>query len=76
MNINQLSKEVALFIKNTNEFKSMNKSKLELDKNKNLKLAVITIDLTNVIAPNGKQVYKGYFEKVREVLKDNELCNI
>ena len=37
MNINQLSKEVALFIKNTNEFKSMNKSKLELDKNKNLK---------------------------------------
>ena len=48
----------------------------KFDKNKNLKLAVITIDLTNVIAPNGKQVYKGYFEKVREVLKDNELCNI
>ena len=37
MNINQLSKEVALFIKNTDEFKAMNKSKLELDKNKNLK---------------------------------------
>lgn len=37
MNINQLSKEVALFIKSTDEFKSMNKSKLELDKNKNLK---------------------------------------
>ena len=37
MNINQLSKEVALFIKNTNEFKSMNKSKLELEKNKNLR---------------------------------------
>ena len=37
MNINQLSKEVALFIKNTNEFKAMNKSKLELDKNRNLK---------------------------------------
>ena len=33
MNINQLSKEVASFIKNTNEFKAMNKSKLELDKN-------------------------------------------
>ena len=48
----------------------------KFDKNKNLKLAVITIDLTNVIAPNGKQVYKGYFEKVREVLKDNELCHI
>ena len=37
MNINQLSKEVASFIKNTNEFKAMNKSKLELDKNRNLK---------------------------------------
>ena len=48
----------------------------KFDKNKNLKLAIITIDLTNVIAPNGKQVYKGYFEKVREVLKDNELCHI
>ena len=46
------------------------------DKSKNLKLGIITIDLTNVIAPNGKQVYKGYFEKVRKVLKDNELCNI
>ena len=40
MNINQLSKEVALFIKNTNEFKSMNKSKLELDKNKKLKKTI------------------------------------
>ena len=48
----------------------------KFDKTKNLKLGVITIDLTNVIAPNGKQVYKGYFEKVREVLRDNELCNI
>ena len=48
----------------------------KFDKNKNLKLGIITIDLTNVIAPNGKQVYKGYFEKVRKVLKDNELCNI
>ena len=37
MNINQLSTEVASFIKNTNEFKAMNKSKLELDKNRNLK---------------------------------------
>ena len=43
---------------------------------KNLKLAVITIDLSNVIAPNGEQVYKGYFENVREVLRENELCNI
>lgn len=52
------------------------KNEDKFDKNKNLKLAVITIDLTNVIASNGKQVYKGYFEKVREVLRDNELCNI
>jgi len=37
MNINQLSKEVALFIKNTNEFKAMNKSKLELNKNRSIK---------------------------------------
>ncbi len=37
MNINQFSKEVASFIKNTDEFKAMNKSKLELDKNRNLK---------------------------------------
>ena len=37
MNINQFSKEVASFIKSTNEFKAMNKSKLELDKNRNLK---------------------------------------
>ena len=48
----------------------------KFDKNKNLKLGIITIDLTNVIAPNGKQVYKDYFEKVRKVLRDNELCNI
>ena len=48
----------------------------KFDKSKNLKLGIITIDLTNVITPNGKQVYKGYFEKVRKVLKDNELCNI
>lgn len=37
MNISKLSKEVASFIKNTDEFKAMNKCKLELDKNKNLK---------------------------------------
>ena len=38
MNINQLSKEVASFIKNTDEFKAMNKSKLDtLDRNRNLK---------------------------------------
>ena len=37
MNINQLSKEVASFIKNTDEFKAMNRSKLELDRNRNIK---------------------------------------
>lgn len=37
MNINQLSKEIASFIKNTEEFKAMNRSKLELDRNKNIK---------------------------------------
>ena len=42
----------------------------------NLRLGAITIDLSNVIASNGKQVYKEYFDKVKEVLKDNELCNI
>ena len=42
----------------------------------NFRLGVITIDLSKVIAPNGKQVYKDYFEKVRKVLRDNELCDI
>lgn len=37
MSLNQLSKEVASFIKNTDEFKAMNKSKLELDRNRSLK---------------------------------------
>ena len=37
MNINQLSKEIASFIKSTDEFKAMNRSKLELDKNRNIK---------------------------------------
>ena len=48
----------------------------KFDKDKNLKLGVITIDLSNIKAPNGKQVYKDFFEKVRKVLKENELCNI
>ena len=39
-------------------------------KNKNLQLGVITIDLTDIVGPNGKQVYKGYFEKVKKVLKE------
>lgn len=37
MNVNDKAKELALCIKNSNEFKSMNKAKKELDKNSNLK---------------------------------------
>ena len=48
----------------------------KFDKDKNLKLGVITIDLSNIKTPNGKQVYKDFFETVRKVLKENELCNI
>ena len=47
----------------------------KFDKEKNIRLGVITIDLTDVIAPNGKQVYKGFFEKVREVLLENNLID-
>ena len=44
-------------------------------KNQNLKLGVITIDLTNIKDKNGNQLYKGFFEKLKGVNK-NELCNI
>ena len=44
-------------------------------KNQNLKLGIITIDLTNIKDKNGNQLYKGFFEKLKEVNK-NELCNI
>ncbi len=37
MDINSKAKEFANFIKNTNEFKDMNKSKINLEKNRNLK---------------------------------------
>lgn len=33
----------------------------------NLRLGVITIDLSNVIAPNGKQVYKEYDDRDIEI---------
>ena len=49
-----------------------NKEKFKDD---NLKLGIITIDLTDVIAPDGAQLYKGFFEKVKEMY-DNELCDI
>ena len=49
---------------------------IEEDENKykedNLELGIITTDLTNVVAPNGKQVYKEYFEKLKEILKEDD----
>ena len=44
-------------------------------KKQNLKLGVITIDLSNILDKNGNQVYKSFFEKAKEVF-ENELCNI
>jgi cell fate (sporulation/competence/biofilm development) regulator YmcA (YheA/YmcA/DUF963 family) len=37
MDMNNKAQEFANFIKNTNEFKDMNKSKINLEKNRNLK---------------------------------------
>lgn len=37
MNINQKAKELAAYVKTTDEFKYMNKCKANLDKNKNIK---------------------------------------
>ena len=45
-------------------------------KPKECKIAIITIDLTNVIAPDGTQIYKGYFEKLKKEIAKNELCYI
>ena len=42
--------------------------------NDTIKFGVITIDLSNITYDN-KQLYKGFFEKVRKVLNNNELCN-
>jgi hypothetical protein len=44
-------------------------------KKQNLKLGIITIDLSDIKNKNGKPLYEGFFEKVKEVLK-NELCDI
>ena len=44
-------------------------------KKQNLKLGVITIDLSNILDKNGNQVYKSFFEKAKEVF-ENELCYI
>ena len=44
-------------------------------KKQNLKLGVITIDLSNILDKNGNQVYKSFFEKAKEVF-ENELCDI
>ncbi|MGM9531420.1 YlbF family regulator [Intestinibacter sp.] len=37
MNINQMAQELAKLIKNSDEFKTMNKYKREIEKNKNIK---------------------------------------
>lgn len=44
-------------------------------KNQNLKFGIITVDLSNIKNKNGTPLYEGFFEKVKEVLK-NELCDI
>lgn len=44
-------------------------------KDDKLKFGIITIDLTDIKAPDGKQLYKGFFEKFKEMC-DNELCDI
>ena len=40
-----------------------------------LKLGIITIDLSDIKNINGEQLYKGFFEKFKEMC-DNELCDI
>ena len=44
-------------------------------KDDKLKLGIITIDLSDIKAPNGEQFYKFFFEKFKE-MSDNELCDI
>ena len=62
---NEVEKIIRLIaIKNNNRYKKQN-----------LKLGVITIDLSNILDKNGNQVYKSFFEKAKEVF-ENELCNI
>ena len=44
-------------------------------KDNKLKLGIITIDLSDIKNINGEQIYKGFFEKFKEMC-DNELCDI
>ena len=44
-------------------------------KKQNLRLGVITIDLSDIKDKNGNSLYKEVLEKAKEVYK-NELCNI
>ena len=44
-------------------------------KEKDLKFGAITIDVSNVLDKNGKQLYKNYLEQIEGDLK-NELCDI
>ena len=44
-------------------------------KDNKLKLGIITVDLSDIKNINGEQLYKGFFEKFKEMC-DNELCDI
>ena len=44
-------------------------------KDDKLKFGIITIDLSDIKNINGEQLYKGFFEKFKEMC-DNELCDI
>ena len=47
-------------------------------KKKDLKFGAITIDVSNVLDKDGKQLYKNYLETLEQIEGDlnNELCNI
>ena len=49
--------------------------KIEIRIDNKLKLGIITVDLSDIKNINGEQLYKGFFEKFKEMC-DNELCDI
>jgi cell fate (sporulation/competence/biofilm development) regulator YmcA (YheA/YmcA/DUF963 family) len=55
MDINQKARDFANYVKNTSEFKTMNKSKMDLEKNRNLKKQLDSyINKKNTIYSNYK----------------------
>jgi len=55
MDINQKARDFANYVKNTSEFKTMNKSKMDLEKNRNLKKQLDSyINKKNIIYSNYK----------------------